>query len=88
MGSAAVMGRVERRFFCCMRRWPWLVASDLARCFVIRDKVRPGQEVICPRWIARRKVDGFGLKHVACKYAARSYLVPEWRMAPLADWCW
>ncbi len=78
IGRKAVIGFVDCRFFCCMRRWPRLVASDLARCFVIRDEVRPGQEVICPRLIARRKVEGFGLKHVACKYAARSCLVPEW----------
>ena len=38
------------------------MASDLARCLVTREGVRPGQEAKWPRWIARRNVEGFGLK--------------------------
>ena len=29
-------GLVDRRFFCCMCRWPLLVAMDLGRCLVTR----------------------------------------------------
>ena len=64
--SKSVVSVVERMFFCCMRRWPLLVARDLVRCFVMRDVVNPGHVVKCPFLIARRKVDGCGLKAQAC----------------------
>jgi hypothetical protein len=39
-----VMGFVDWRFFCSMRRCPLLVASDFGRCLVTNEAVRPGQE--------------------------------------------
>lgn len=48
--------------FCCMRRWPKLVAMDLGRYLEMSSVVRPGQLSKWPREMARRKVDGTGLK--------------------------
>jgi hypothetical protein len=39
-----VMGFVDCRFVCSMRRWPLLMASDFERCLVTDEAVRPGQE--------------------------------------------
>jgi hypothetical protein len=86
IGRSEVMGLVDCRFFCCMRRWPLLVARDLERCLVTKDAVRPGHELKWPRWMARRNVDGRGLKAQACRKAARSCLVRARRMAPFAEW--
>jgi hypothetical protein len=34
---------VDCAFFCKVGIWPWLIlASDLGRCLVTRDSVRPG----------------------------------------------
>ncbi len=66
---------VNWRFCCCIRRWPLLVASDLGRCFLMSDSLRPGHEEKWPRRIARRKVEGDGLKAQPCKNAASSPLV-------------
>jgi hypothetical protein len=44
-GRSAVMGLIDRRFFCSIQRCPLLVARDLGRCFVISVAVRPGQEL-------------------------------------------
>jgi hypothetical protein len=35
---------VDCKFFCSIGRCPLLVASDLGRCFVMRDLLSPGQE--------------------------------------------
>ena len=43
-GGSGVVGFVELVFFCCMRRWPMLVAMGLMRCFVTRWSVSPGHE--------------------------------------------
>lgn len=77
---------VDCRFFCSMRRWPLLVARDLGRCLVMRDAVSPGQELKWPRRMARRKVEGRGLKAHACRNAASACLVTPFWMAPLAEW--
>jgi hypothetical protein len=61
MGRPVVI-LVDCAFFHCIRRWPLLVASDFGRCLVTKDEVRLGHESKCPRWMARRKVDGSGLK--------------------------
>jgi hypothetical protein len=61
MGRLVVI-LVDCAFFCCMQRWPLLVASDFGRCLVTKDAVRLDQESKCPRWMAHRKVDGSGLK--------------------------
>ena len=50
--SDAAIGKLEViladwMFCCCMRRWPLLVASYLARCLVTREVVRPGQDSKC-----------------------------------------
>lgn len=73
-------------FFCCVRRWPLLVASDLAKCFVTREVVRPGQDSKWARSMARKTVDGTGLYRAACKNIARSALVALSWMAPFARW--
>jgi hypothetical protein len=83
-GSAEVIFLVDWRFFCHIWRWPLLVASDLAKGLVMRDEVRPGQELKWPRCTARRKVEGRGLKAHAWRNAARSCLVWRFRIAPLA----
>jgi hypothetical protein len=62
IGREAVIGFVDCRFFCYMRRWPLLVTRDLLRCRVTSDGVRPGHESKWPFWTARRKVEGSGLK--------------------------
>ncbi len=84
--GSAVIGWVDRGFFCSIGRWPLLVARDLGRCFVISVAVRPGHELKWPRLIAHRSVDGSGLKAQAWRKAARSCVVRRWRMAPLATW--
>jgi hypothetical protein len=61
MGRVVVI-LVNWAFFCCIVRWPLLVASDFGKCLVTKNAVRPGHELKCPRWMARRKVDGGGLK--------------------------
>lgn len=86
MRVARSFGLVERRFFCCMRRWPLLVAIDLGRCLVMRCCDRLGHESKCPCLMARRRVDGLGLKAQAWRNLARSDLVLAWRMTLLA-WC-
>ena len=52
---------VDCKFFCCIRRWPLLVARDLLRCLVTRSVVRPGHDWKKPLLIAQRNVDGTGL---------------------------
>ena len=44
-----VMGLVDWMFFCCIRRWPLLVASDFGKYLVIREEVRPGHVLKWPR---------------------------------------
>ena len=65
MSSSEVIGLVDCMFFCCMRKWPLLVARDLAKCLVTRDLVRPGHESKCEFSTARSEVDGAGLHTVA-----------------------
>ncbi len=48
--------------------------------------MRLGHESKCPCSMARRSVDGFGLKAQAWRNRARSDLVLAWRMMLLA-WC-
>ena len=48
------------------------MASDFGRCFVLRDRVRFGQESKCPRFTDLSRVDGFGLKAQACRYFDKS----------------
>ena len=76
---------VDYTFFCCVWRWPLLVASDLVKCLVTREVVRPGQDSNWTRSMARKQVDGTGLYIAACRNIARSSLVValSW-MAPLA----
>ena len=51
------------------------MARDLARCLVTSSGVSPGHDLKCPRWMARRKVEGGGLKAQPWRKAARSSLV-------------
>jgi hypothetical protein len=47
---------VDCAFFCFARRWPLLVARDLAKCLVTREAVRPGQDSFDgskKRWMGR-----------------------------------
>jgi hypothetical protein len=46
---------VDCMFFCCILRWPLLVASDLAKCLVTRKAVRPGQDSKWARLMARKR---------------------------------
>jgi len=85
MGRAAVRTLVDWMFCWIIRRCPLLVASDLERCLVMSDGVRPGQDWKCPRCTARRNVEGTGLKAQAWRKLARSCLVWACRMAPLAE---
>ena len=51
------------------------MASDFGRCFVMRVGVRFDQESKCPRFNARSRVEGFGLKTQACRYFEKSCFV-------------
>ena len=51
------------------------MASDFGRCFVMRDGVRFGQDLKCPRFTAGSSVDGFGLKAQAYRYFDKSCFV-------------
>ena len=51
------------------------MASDFGRCLVMRVGVRFGQESECPRYTARSRVEGFGLKAQACRYFYKSCFV-------------
>ena len=51
------------------------MASDFGGCFVMRVGVRFGQESKCPRFTARSRVEGFGLKAQACRYFDNSCCV-------------
>ena len=62
--SSSMVVLVEFMFCCCRRMWPLLVAIDLTRCFLTRVVVRPGHVAKWPFVMARRKVDGRGLKAV------------------------
>lgn len=86
IGRLAVI-LVDWTFFCSMRKWPLLVARDLAKCLVTSDAVRPGHDLKWLRWIARRKVDSIGAKAHAWRKTARSCLVVTFRMAPFTE-CW
>ena len=63
-----------------------LVARDFWRYFVTRVVLRPGQDWKWPRWVARRKVEGEGLKAQACKKFASSCFVVLLRSVLLAEW--
>jgi hypothetical protein len=84
IGRGAGWSFVDWMFFCCIRRWPLLVAIDFGRCLEINSVVNPGQLSKCPRAIARRKVDGTGLKAHPCKKDASSACVLVVWMIPLA----
>ena len=49
---------VDRMFERVARRWPFVVASDLRRCFLTRSAVRPGQVVKKPALMAAIQVKG------------------------------
>ena len=85
--SRLAMILVDWTFCCCMRISPLLVASDLARCLVMRVMVRPGQDSKWPHWMAWRKVEDSGLNAQACRKAVRSRLVLTFLIAPFAE-CW
>ena len=51
------------------------MTSDFGRCFVMRVGERFGQESKCPRFTARNRVEGFGLKAQACRYFDKSCFV-------------
>ena len=72
---------VERMCCCCPRKCPLAVATDLGRCLRTRSVVRPGQEIKCPRLIARTRDDTTGLNNVAWRNAARAALVDADLMA-------
>ena len=71
-------------FFCCMRRWPLLVASDLVGCLETTLVVRPGHDWKWPLPMAQRNVKGTGLKALPWWKAARSCFVCMSWMAPFA----
>jgi hypothetical protein len=47
--SRSVVTLVDCMFFCSMRRWPLLVASDLGIFLVMTVVVRPGHDLKRPR---------------------------------------
>ena len=59
-------------FFCCPLRCPLLVDSDFGRCFFMRYVVSPGQDDMCPRFMARRNMDGMGINAAPWRKSARS----------------
>ena len=63
---------VDRMFERVARRWPFVVASDLRRCFLTRSAVRPGQVVKKPALMAAIQVEGTGLKAALCRYVTMS----------------
>ena len=78
---------VEFKLRCCMCRWHLLVARDFSKYFVMRDSVRPGQDKKWPHLMARRKVDGRGLKVHPWSKSASSLFVFACLMALLARRC-
>ena len=74
---------VEFKLCCCMRMWNLLTERKLGKYFVMRDSVRPIQDKKWPRLMARRKVDGIGLKAHPWRKAASSLFVFACLMAPL-----
>ena len=70
IGSSMVL--VGWMFFCCRLRCPLLVASDFVGCFLMRAVVSPGQDGVCPRFMARSNVDGMGLNAAPWRKYARS----------------
>ena len=83
-GSSMVL--VDWMFFCCPQRCPLLVVSDFGRCFLMRDVVSPGQDDKCPRFMARRNVDGMGMYAAPWRKAARSDLLCWHENALAATW--
>ena len=51
------------------------MASDFGRCLVMIFGVRSDEESKCPRFTARSRVEGFGLKAQACRYFDKSCFV-------------
>jgi len=59
---------VDRRFCRCWSRWPFAVAVEGGRCWVMARVVRPGhvaKKLFCT---ACRKVEVVGLKQAAWRY--------------------
>ena len=78
---------VEFKLHYCMCRWSFLVERDFCKYFVMRNCVRPGQDKKWPCLMARRKVDGRGLKVHPWRKAASSIFVFACLMDPLARLC-
>jgi hypothetical protein len=90
MGRSAVI-LVHRIFFCFIRRWPLLVASDFARCLVTRDAVRPGHELKWPRWMARRNVTSYLVKRAtqsSSHSCPREIREPDFQKCVRLWFCW
>ena len=56
---------VDWRFCCSWSRWPFSVAIEGGKCFVISDFVSPGHVMKKPFWMAVVNVDVVGLKQAA-----------------------
>ena len=82
--GTVVWSFVEFKLSCCMLRWPLLVERDFGKYFAMRDSVRPGHDEKWPLLMARRKVDGRGLKAHQWRKAASLLFVFTCLMALLA----
>ena len=75
---------VEFKLRCCMCMWPFLVVRDYGKYFMVRGYVGPVQDKKWPRLMARRKVNGRGLKAHPWSKAASSLFVFACLVATLA----
>ena len=68
--------------FCCMRRWPLMVARGFHRCLYMRDMEIPVQVF---KWLLltdQRKVEGLGMETQAWNYPVRSCFILKYWMTP------